>query len=320
MEIYLIEGEDIYIKDKYLANIKAKQKDIQKGINYILCDKPDIDELIYEINIPSFLSKEKLIIVTNSNIFKSSYTDGEKLLKTLEENSEMYDGITLVLIEDKNILSTNKIKKYISKNGKILKCDKPKKNDIKDEIFSIAKNNEIYISFEDIYYLIENVGEDLSLNINEFNKLIHFVKQTQINKYKINKEIIDKIVIKNSDAKMYEITAKIENYDRKNAIKIINENFNDQSSILGVISYMYGYFLDIYLCYICDKEKKDAVSELGIAPNRTFVIQNYRKMYNRLGIEKIINILKELSEIDEKTKTESIDNILMIKSLIMTIC
>lgn len=320
--VILLEGDDLYLKVEKIRKIKNEFGEIKKGINFIEFEKAELEELLYEISMPSFGNPEKLIFVYSSNFFQKSDGDTKKLINDFDENKKNYLDITVVFIEEKKPRATNKLKKWIKDNGKIVDISKLSKDKIRNNIISYLKKHNAFMQYSDIYYFIDSVGEDMYTIINELNKIINFKegkKKTEKERITITKEDIDNIAFKTHDAKLYEVTANLEKDNIYKALNIINNNFKDIEQSLGLISYLYKYFFDIYLCMFADRENKDPVKVIGIAPNRTFIVKNYRRMYRKFGEEKLANILEEISYIEKTSKKMNIDIILMLKSLISAV-
>ena len=68
--IYLFYGEETYLLDQQLKSLKKSFGETVKGINYILIDENNVQELISNIETPAFGYEKKLIIAKNTGIFK----------------------------------------------------------------------------------------------------------------------------------------------------------------------------------------------------------------------------------------------------------
>ena len=68
--MYLLYGEETFLLEQNLNKIKKNFGEIVKGINYILIDENNIQELIADIETPAFGYAKKLIIARNTGIFK----------------------------------------------------------------------------------------------------------------------------------------------------------------------------------------------------------------------------------------------------------
>ena len=68
--IYLLYGEELFLLETSLNKIKKIFGECVKGINYILIDDTNLNQLVSELETPAFGYEKKLIIVRNSGILK----------------------------------------------------------------------------------------------------------------------------------------------------------------------------------------------------------------------------------------------------------
>lgn len=328
MQIILLEGEDIYLKLKKINEIKLKQEDLKSGINYFKYQKIEAEDLIYQIEMPSFLGGDKLIILEDETFFKTSEKNNKTLIDFLSENAEDKNiNVTLLCVYDQKLRDTNKLKKIFMQYGRIYNISKPNDTEIRKEIINILKHENMQMDYKLIMYFIESVGKDLYKIVNELDKVIRYVKQkskekskdTKIQNINISKEDIDKVIIKTEDAKMFEITKALEINQNQKALKIFKENFSNKTEILGFVSYLYSYYFEIYLTKLAQENGVSPDSVLNLPQNRKFVANIYRRLANRFETEKLKYILKELSRIDMLTKSENTDTYMLLKSLIIYI-
>ena len=103
--IYLFYGEEEYLISTLINKIKKRFGELVLGINYILIDDTNIDELISNVEIPAFGYDKKLIIVKNSNIFKK---DGRKKKNSaLEEKLINYFNDNFEIVKDSCVIIFN---------------------------------------------------------------------------------------------------------------------------------------------------------------------------------------------------------------------
>ena len=112
--LYLIYGEEQYLVDTSVNKIKKKFGEKVLGINYILIDETNLDNLISDIEMPAFGFDKKLIIVKNSGLFKkdgrkkSGSPMQDKIADYIKNNMDVIEeSVILVFVEqeaDKNIV------------------------------------------------------------------------------------------------------------------------------------------------------------------------------------------------------------------------
>ena len=68
--IYLLYGEETFLLENCLKSIKKLFGEKINGINYILIDDTNVNEIISDIETPAFGYEKKLIIAKNTGLFK----------------------------------------------------------------------------------------------------------------------------------------------------------------------------------------------------------------------------------------------------------
>ena len=161
----------LYGLDSYLINYNVKK--IVKGDDkeYFDLENTDLGSIILSCNSLSLFSNHKNIVVENSYIFTSTINK-----KLPEQNIDVLDkyidninkDVNLIFVIEKDKLDDRKkIVKKIKENGKIIDCNTKKNNiSIVKEFFDGYK-----ISDEDVKYLIDRVGDNLSIIYQESEKL-----------------------------------------------------------------------------------------------------------------------------------------------------
>ena len=68
--MYLLYGEELFLLESNLKKIKVIFGECVKGINYILIDEQNVQDIVSDIETPSFGYEKKLIIARNTGLFK----------------------------------------------------------------------------------------------------------------------------------------------------------------------------------------------------------------------------------------------------------
>lgn len=116
-EIYLFYGEETYLIDTSLKKIRNLFGDLIKGINYIEIDDTNLEQLISDLQTPSFGYPKKLVIVKNTGIFK------RELKKKGATFQELRDKIIDYLKEYEDIIKQDNVLVFIEESvdkGKML--------------------------------------------------------------------------------------------------------------------------------------------------------------------------------------------------------
>ena len=106
--IYVLYGEEKYLLENTVNKIKKIFGTLQEGINYASLDETNVNNIIAEIETPSFGFDKKLIIVKKSGLLskesksKNQNTISKKLAEYVEKNFEIINqSVVIVIIEEK---------------------------------------------------------------------------------------------------------------------------------------------------------------------------------------------------------------------------
>ena len=175
--IYLLYGQEQYLIETYVNKIKKKFGEKILGINYVLIDETNVENLISDIQMPAFGYEKKLIIIKNSGLFKkdgrkkSASPIQDKIADYIKNNIDLInDSVILVFVEievDKNI-----VYEQIEKYGIICDIEELKPIELVKRLKQICNLYKVNCDENNLNYLVEISGTSLQNLINEIRKLI----------------------------------------------------------------------------------------------------------------------------------------------------
>lgn len=317
--IYLLYGEEQYLIDMALKKIKKKFGELLLGINYVIIDETNLNDLISNIEMPAFGYDKKLIIVKNSGLFKK---DGRKKSATpfqeqignyISDNlSIINDGVVLVFIE--NEVDKNSVYDIVERVGIICQIDLLKPYQIVNKLKKICSLYKVAVDDTTLNYLIEISGTNLQDLINEIRKLIEYAGQDGT----ITKSDIDKLSIKQVQAIIFDLTDNLGSKQISKAMEILDNLVYNKEPYQKILITLYNHFKRLYLLKLYEKYKMSSdISEiLGLKANQTFLITKYKKQVMYFSEKELENIVKELIELDYKTKNGLIDIEIGLKAIL----
>ncbi len=315
--IYVFYGEEKYLQQEYLRKIKKIFGELSLGINYILLDENNIDTLISDIETPAFGYEKKLIIIRDSNLFKKDCKSPmkEKFKKYVSENIDIInEAVVIVFIEE--IVHKMDLYKTVEKNAVIIETKELKPIEIKNRLKRICAMYKVQISDQNLNYLIETAGTSMQDLINEIRKLIEYAGENG----EIKKEDIDKLTIKEIQAIIFDLTDYLGTKNTEKALEVLNNLIYNKEPLQKIIITLYNHFRKIYLTKLALKERRDLVEVLSLKPNQVFLTTKYRKQAEYFKEKEILQILKELIDLDYKSKSGQIDLDIGLKTVLCKNC
>ena len=312
--VYLLFGEDEYLRNEYLRKIKKAFGTLQLGINYIQINESNVSQIISDIETPAFGFDSKLIMAKDTGLFKKKDTFSEKLVKYLKDNINIFKDVELVFIEkdvEKNALYT-----FIKKNGKVEEFKEQNISQLIKKVKQIANNYGVVIKENVAQYFIECVGTNMSDIINEIRKLIEYAGKNG----EIKKENIDALSIKKSESIIFDLTDNLGKKKIKEAIEVMHNLIYAKEPIQRILIMLYNHFKKLYLVKLSEEENRNIAQSLNLKSNQMFLVNKYKMQSNYFKKDELRNLLEELIKIDELSKSGKIDINIGLESILCKYC
>lgn len=323
--LYLFYGDEKFLLETSLKKIKKIFGETLKGINYVLIDENNINDIISEIETPPFGFEKKLIIAKNTGLVKKeskkkTKKDGNniktKLLEYLQENfKNIQTSIILVFIEEEVDIKSE-LFDFISKNGNTCNFEYQKASQIQARIKQITDAYKVNIDLPTMSYFIECCGTNMQDLINEIRKLIEYAGSGGT----ITKSDIDNLSIKKIESVIFDLTDSLGKKQTKQAIEVLRNLILAKEPAQKILITLYNHFKKLYLTKLALKENKDMIYSLDLKPNQTFLVNKYKIQAGYFKTYEIRRILKELTDLDYKYKIGLIDLEVGFEAILCAYC
>ena len=316
--LYLLHGEERFLLETNLKNIKKLFGDMIKGINYIRLDESNIGEIISDIETPAFGYEKKLIIAKDSGLFKKDTKKKgkndnsslkERLDEYLKENIDVINESTVIVFVEETVEKCELLK-TIEKLGITCNFEYQKQFQIQARLKAILKAYKVNMEDSTLVYFIQCCGTDMQELINEIRKLIEYVGEGNT----ITNKDIDKLSIKKMESIIFDLTDNLGKKNTKQAIQVLRNLILAKEPIQKILITLYNHFKKIYLTKFAVAQHKDVASSLDLKPNQVFLVNKYKAQANLFTREELRKILQELCDLDYKYKIGLIDLQVRIRS------
>ena len=128
------------------------------------------------------------------------------------------------------------------------------------------------------------------------------------------------MAIKQIEIKIFDLTDNLGKKSTKNALEILNELVYNKEPVQKILILLYNHFKKLYLVKLSEKYNRDVANTLELKANQIFLIPKYKMQANSFKEEELIKILKELIELDNKTKRGLLDLNIGLEAILCTYC
>ena len=302
----IISSDEITIKNSINKIVKdSKYKDYEL-IKYDLTVN-DVSSVIEELNTYNFLSTNKIIVLNNSLFIEDPNYD--KDLKRINEYLDNYnpDNIFIMVVSKRR--TAKEVTALVEKVTLIdsdLSCEAIIKNNLED----------YKMDYNAIKKLIEYSLNNNEKVLSELNKL-KLYRIDSPNKL-ITLEDVENLVIKEYDLNVFDLVNAITKKDKNKAFTMYERliETTDSSSIIGSIA---SKVKMLYSVKILRDEglNMDSIAEKLDA--KKGAISYALEECDNFSTKKLIKLLKDLCDLDYKSKSQNVDMDFLFKMFILSI-
>lgn len=311
--VYLLYGEDNYLKNEFVKKAKKSFGELQLGINYIQIDESNVNNVISDIETPAFGYERKMIIVKNANLMQKKNAISDKLSEYLNDaDKQILDSIELIIVEDS--VEKNALFNTISKIGMIKEFNEQKISQLITKVKSISAAYGVQIQENVAQYFIECTGTNMEDIINEIRKLIEYTGKGGT----IKKEDIDSLTIKKSESVIFDLTDNLGKKNIHEAINVLHDLIYAKEPVQKILVMLYNHFKKLYIVQLSNGQ--NVAQNLKLKPNQTFLVSKYQNQAKFFTQDEIRNLLNEFMYIDEASKSGNLDINVGLESVLCRYC
>ena len=278
-KVYNIIGDDHFLVKQAITNLKAFLiKDFEE-FDYIKVDAdkmktPEADSIISTLPM---MNENRLVVLVEPS------TDVVKLIN--KYNFEDSPVVVVCVNADKLTV------------GEKIDCSKLDRVDITKYILNYLSKHKLSIEERALDYLIDATNSNMTVIVNELNKITAFAQETDT----LSMNIVTNLVANSSEYAIYMLTNAIDNKNYTNYQKILNE-LSKNASMGEIFSYLGKYFKRMQ--YIClNKQDNELSTILNIKP---YAIKMSRQYIAQNGIKYYIDLYQKYIDLDYKIKSGKI--------------
>ena len=319
--VYLIFGEDNYLKNHYAKLIAEKSASFLPDMNLKKIDgkKADLQVIFDETEQLPCMADLRCVLLNDYDFAKLSANDQKLFIKIVEELPESTVLVILcdtIEIDAKKPMKWSSLIKAVEKKGAVLNFEHYSVSQLQNIMIKAASKRETMLDLSTAKYMIETVGRDLAKLQGEIDKLCAYCTGGSI-----TKEIVEKMCAKSLDANKYQLVNLIFACNLSQALKMINTLFDMQLKEIEINTLIIGGFCDVYkakMMVSAGVTSAKAALELDYK-NREFALKNSAKTANSISTDKLRECLDILNTTDIKLKSTSEDKRFLLEQTVINL-
>lgn len=306
--IYLIYGEEAFLRKQYRDRLKKALSPDEDSMNYSYFEGKDISagEVIDLAETMPFLSEKRTIIIENSPFFKS---EGEKIAEYL---SAVPDTTYFVFVEEA-VDKRSKMYKSLAKNGCVVEAQALSEDKIITWVLQLLKKDNKKITQNTMHYLLDKIGTNMENIRQEVEKLICYCYDKEV----ITNEDIDAVCTTQINNQIFEMLDAMANKRQKVALQFYYNLLalkEPPMRILFLIGRQFNLLLQARMLKQKGYGDRVIAEKIGVPP---FAATKYLNQASKFKLEDLKKAVEECVEADEAVKSGNRNDRLSVELLII---
>ena len=281
-------------------------------------EKIDMDYLADLIWTLPVMSDKRCILINDLSIESLNKSDLNKLnelILDIPESTVFIISLKTININLKKSLIWKSFINKVKKVGSVIEFNKLDERDLIKKLSLEAKYKNCKLNEENAKYLIRTSGSDLTILLNELEKLSVFKMNGEI-----TKADIDKLAVKSLEASVFVLAKLIINKDMVKAHIQLNKLIENKQEPIAILSVLSLTYIDIFRAKLAIKNLKDTsnlVNSFSLDyKGREFKLKNAIRDSYKFSYSQLAKSLNIFMETDIKLKSLQVDKKILMQVLI----
>lgn len=315
--VYLIYGEESYLKKTYIDKIVSKTVDSAfEDFNFHAFDGKEstLSDIYESAQAVPMMAETKCVLVKDFPLDTLDENGFEQLERVVEENPDDCALVFSFVAYEPKGAKWNKAIKLFEKHGYAVKLDKKTSLELSKMLENGAKRRGKPFAKGVASYLITCVGSDLNTLLNETEKVCAYAQGEEV-----LKSDVDAVCIKSLDAKVFDMikdltAGRFDSAFRK--LSLLFEQREDEFQILGALIAQYS---DIYRAKAAVKSgnRAEIIAKYYNYAGKEFRLTNAARNGSSLSFEAIGECIEILLQADNTLKSSALDKRMVLEQTVV---
>lgn len=305
-KIYLLYGEEVYLKKQYRDKLRLAlvEKDDTMNYSYYEGKQTDTLEVVDVANTLPFFADRRLIVMENTGFFKEG---NETLVKYFKEPAED----TYFLFVEQDVDKRNRLYKTVKEKGKIVEFKQQDEGLLRRWILGRLKKENKQISENGLQLFLTKVGQDMTTISTELEKLICYT----MDRDSILPEDIEAVCITRVQNKIFDMVDAIGNKNQKRAMELYYDLLTLREAPMKILALLSRQFLILLqIKEIASMDRNSIAQKVGIPP---FAVQKNIAQAKGFPVSQLKEALSDCARYEEAFKTGRLNERLCVELLIV---
>lgn len=319
LPVYLIFGNDAYLKRQYVDKIIDKTVSRDDVFNFNLfdgeCNLTDLSDAIEQFPM---MAERKCVVLCDFDFDHASKSDFEIVVSLAQDCPDTTVFVIWCNNYEPDSKKSERLKKIVSAvekgGGMAAQIDHRTQDDLRKMLIKGAQKRGVELDSQVANYLLELCGDDINVLVSELEKICHYQKTG-----KITRDTVDKVAVKSVDASIYNLSKEIFDKNIAGAMSLLDELLFMKVEPMAIFANIALSFVDLYRVSAAVNQGlrgEDIAKDFGYG-NRAFVLKKLTHTARNLSTAKIALCFEEILSAEAALKGFSANERVIIEQLIV---
>lgn len=306
--VYLLYGEETYLKLQYRDKLKNALMPEEDAMNYAHYEGKGISEgeIIDLGETMPFFAEHRVMVLEDTGFFKNASEKLPEYMKSLP------DYLVMIFVESE-VDKRNKMFKAVQKAGRVVEFSTQKEDTLLTWIARLLANVDKRITKVDAQYLLSRTGTDMNNIATEVEKLICYTLEGDI----VTREDIDIICTEQMENRIFEMIRAVTEQNQEKALELYYDLLalkEPPMRILFLLARQYNQLLQVKELMEHGNGQQEIASKMKL---QSFIVRNYINYAKRYTKKELIQMVSACTETEEEVKTGLLTDVLSVELLIV---
>lgn len=306
--VYLLYGEEAYLKKQYKDKLRAAMLSPDDTMNYAYYEGKGINvkEVIDLAETLPFFAERRVIVLENTELFKNATPELADYIK------EMPDTTSMIFVESE-VDKRGKLYKAVQAKGRAVELGRQDETMLIRWIAGSVKKEGKQISEAVIRHFLMKVGTDMENIQKELEKLFCYTLDKDI----ITVDDVETICTTQITNQIFDMVNAVAAKQQRKALELYYNLLALKEPPMRILFLLTRQFKLLLEVQTLDKQgyaRKDIGAKTGLHP---FVVEKYQQQARTFSQKELRDIMEESAEIEESVKTGSLTDVLGVELFIV---
>lgn len=306
--IYLLTGEEIYLRNQYRKRLREALLDPEDTMNYASFEGKNINpkKVIDLAETMPFFADRRVIEISDSGFAKNACPELAEYIPEIPDS-------TCIILTESEVDKRGKFYKAVKNNGRVVEFVRQEERTLARWVLGILKREGKQITEETLHAFLGRTGSDMENIERELEKLLCYT----MGRSALRTEDVEAVCTEQTENRIFEMIQAITEQNQKKALDLYSDLLamkEPPMRILFLITRQFNQLMQLKLLSGRGLDKSELAKKAGIPP---FALGKYQAQARRFSTGELKMAVEDCVDTEERVKTGQMGDQISVELLIV---